>query len=137
MITITEQEYNELIEASQKLNALECAGVDNWEGYSEGMKLLGQWKQEEVDFSDYVAVCESNSEVASDEGGMVWWITTKEFWHENHYMDDGEPTLDIPAFGNAMENCYEHARNGTYEEQAKLLSGMGFEVIAEKDANWS
>jgi len=34
-ITITLEEYNRLVEDSEFLNALEAAGVDNWEGYDE------------------------------------------------------------------------------------------------------
>ena len=33
-ITITVPEYNKLKADQQKLNNLEAAGVDNWEGYS-------------------------------------------------------------------------------------------------------
>jgi hypothetical protein len=32
-MNISEDTYKELIKAQQKLNALECAGVDNWDGY--------------------------------------------------------------------------------------------------------
>ncbi len=39
-ITISLKEYNELIEAQKKLDALECAGVDNWVGYAEAMSEL-------------------------------------------------------------------------------------------------
>lgn len=33
MIEISKFEYNELLESQKLLNALEAAGVDNWEGY--------------------------------------------------------------------------------------------------------
>jgi len=33
MVTITKEEYDELIESRDWENALEIAGVDNWEGY--------------------------------------------------------------------------------------------------------
>lgn len=36
-ITITQQEYNELKMAKEKLTKLEGAGVDNWEGYDYAM----------------------------------------------------------------------------------------------------
>lgn len=39
-IIISIKEYEELLEAQKMLDALEGAGVDNWEGYSEAMKLL-------------------------------------------------------------------------------------------------
>ena len=33
MVEITKERYEELLEAYYFLNALEAAGVDNWEGY--------------------------------------------------------------------------------------------------------
>ena len=32
-VTITQEEYESLLEDSKFLRALEAAGVDNWEGY--------------------------------------------------------------------------------------------------------
>lgn len=40
MITITKREYDALKRAELKLDCLEEAGVDNWCGYSEAMKLF-------------------------------------------------------------------------------------------------
>lgn len=40
MITMTKPEYDKLCEAYDKLEALECYGVDNWEGYGEAMESL-------------------------------------------------------------------------------------------------
>ena len=37
MTTITQKEYDELLDDARKLSALECAGVDNWEGYGYAM----------------------------------------------------------------------------------------------------
>lgn len=37
-ITISLEKYYKLLEAQKKLSALECAGVDNWEGYSYAMR---------------------------------------------------------------------------------------------------
>lgn len=37
---ISEYEYESLQEDSEKLNALEIAGVDNWEGYDYAMDIL-------------------------------------------------------------------------------------------------
>jgi hypothetical protein len=37
MVEITRDEYEELLKSRAKLSALECAGVDNWEGYSIAM----------------------------------------------------------------------------------------------------
>jgi hypothetical protein len=39
-VTITEQEYKELLECQKILIALESAGVDNWEGYGDAMETL-------------------------------------------------------------------------------------------------
>jgi hypothetical protein len=35
--------YEQLIEDQKKLNALESAGVDNWEGYDEAMEFLDDY----------------------------------------------------------------------------------------------
>lgn len=43
-VTITYQEYENLKQAARKLEALEDAGVDNWEGYSAA--LSGFYKEE-------------------------------------------------------------------------------------------
>jgi hypothetical protein len=40
MITITKKEYDRLKKRSLKLQALDNAGVDNWDGYSYAMELL-------------------------------------------------------------------------------------------------
>jgi hypothetical protein len=37
-ITITEKEYNNLLEDSRLLQCLRNAGVDNWDWYSEALK---------------------------------------------------------------------------------------------------
>lgn len=37
---ITQEEYEQLIEARKKLNALEAAGVDNWEWYGDAMENI-------------------------------------------------------------------------------------------------
>ena len=39
MVTITKEEYEELIRKSHELYCLECTGVDNWEGYSIAMDM--------------------------------------------------------------------------------------------------
>jgi hypothetical protein len=40
MIQLTEAEYNKLTDARDKLQALEAAGVDNWDGYDYAMEIL-------------------------------------------------------------------------------------------------
>jgi hypothetical protein len=38
--TLTQAEYQGLKRDSERLSALEAAGVDNWEGYSHAMRIL-------------------------------------------------------------------------------------------------
>ena len=47
IVTITQKEYNKLLEDSNFLEALKGVGVDNWEGYSEAFELLEEWSNEE------------------------------------------------------------------------------------------
>jgi hypothetical protein len=37
-VTIPKEEYNDLLESAFKLQCLENAGVDNWDGYYYAMK---------------------------------------------------------------------------------------------------
>lgn len=46
-VEITVEEYEALLEDSKMLYALEAAGVDNWDGYSEAQEILEQMEQEE------------------------------------------------------------------------------------------
>lgn len=39
-IAVPENEYERLVERDEFLSALEAAGVDNWEGYSEAFRIL-------------------------------------------------------------------------------------------------
>ena len=39
-VTISKEEYESLLEDSEKLSALEAAGVNNWEGYDSAMELM-------------------------------------------------------------------------------------------------
>ena len=45
-ITIKKTEYDDLIENSKKLEALEDCGVDNWEGYDEALEYLEDMEKE-------------------------------------------------------------------------------------------
>lgn len=38
MIEITEERYEELLDAEKKLDALEAGGVDNWQWYGDSLK---------------------------------------------------------------------------------------------------
>lgn len=40
LITISKREYNQLVNDSFKLNCLESAGVDNWDGYDYAMEMM-------------------------------------------------------------------------------------------------
>lgn len=46
-VTITQEEYDDLLEDSLWLSALECAGVDNWGGCDTARDLYNEWKAEE------------------------------------------------------------------------------------------
>lgn len=37
-VTITKEQYEELLERSEILSALEAGGVDNWEWYGQSLK---------------------------------------------------------------------------------------------------
>ena len=45
-VIISKKEYENLLERAEMLDALECAGVDNWEGYSYAMEMLEEWQDE-------------------------------------------------------------------------------------------
>jgi len=47
MITISLKEYEALKEDKRFLNALEAAGVDNWDGYDYALEILGEKEEEE------------------------------------------------------------------------------------------
>jgi len=38
--TISLTRYSELLASEEKLNALEAAGVNNWDGYDDAMEIL-------------------------------------------------------------------------------------------------
>jgi hypothetical protein len=46
-VTISKAEYESLLEDSNKLLALEGAGVDNWEGYDEAMEMMREMNEED------------------------------------------------------------------------------------------
>ena len=46
-VTITKEEYDDLVENYQWLCALESAGVDNWCGYDHAKEILKEWGEEE------------------------------------------------------------------------------------------
>ena len=46
-VSITFDEYNQLLDRDQKLRVLKVVGVDNWEGYEEAMNILEEWNSED------------------------------------------------------------------------------------------
>lgn len=46
-VTITKEEYDDLIESYQWLCAIESAGVDNWCGYEHAQEILREWGNED------------------------------------------------------------------------------------------
>ena len=44
MVEITEEEFDRLQERDDFLSALECAGVDNWEGTDQAHEFLRGWR---------------------------------------------------------------------------------------------
>jgi hypothetical protein len=47
MVTISIEEYAELQESKDFLEALRAAGVDNWEGYDIAREIFTETKEEE------------------------------------------------------------------------------------------
>ncbi len=45
-ITITLEEYQKLVADGMKLDALEAAGVDNWDGHEHAMDILREWQED-------------------------------------------------------------------------------------------
>jgi hypothetical protein len=39
MVTISKEKYESLLDDQHKLECLEAAGVDNWQGYSDAMEM--------------------------------------------------------------------------------------------------
>lgn len=46
MVSITLERYVELLDKELQLDALECAGVDNWEGFDDAMEIYNEWKED-------------------------------------------------------------------------------------------
>lgn len=42
MITITREEYEQLLDRSEFLSCLQACGVDNWGGYSEAQEMMNE-----------------------------------------------------------------------------------------------
>lgn len=46
-VTISKEEYERLLDAESTLDALICAGVDNWAGYGYAMSMLEEEEEDE------------------------------------------------------------------------------------------
>ena len=46
-VTISLKEYEQLLDDSEWLRALEDAGVDNWEGFEFAKEILANWNMED------------------------------------------------------------------------------------------
>lgn len=46
-VTISKDEYNDLIESQKMLLCLQDAGVDNWDGYDFAFELLAEYDENE------------------------------------------------------------------------------------------
>lgn len=45
-VTLTQEEYAKLFDRVMWLDALEAAGVDNWEGFDEAREIYKEWMEE-------------------------------------------------------------------------------------------
>lgn len=45
-VAIDERIYDQLVRDSEFLSALQCCGVDNWDGYEEAQVLYDSWQEE-------------------------------------------------------------------------------------------
>lgn len=45
-VTISQEEYDELLNASALLECLKGCGVDNWDGWDDAHEMLDSWKEE-------------------------------------------------------------------------------------------
>jgi hypothetical protein len=46
MITISEEEYNTMLDRLLWLGILESEGVENWQGFDEAREIYKEWMQE-------------------------------------------------------------------------------------------
>lgn len=48
VVTISEKEYEGLLEKERFLEALRGCGVDNWDGYDYAIEMIEEWDKEEI-----------------------------------------------------------------------------------------
>lgn len=67
-----------------------------------------------------------------DCGDNAWWVVEKDFWHQNHYVDDVQINLDIPGFTEGMESCFNPVDDRvTINEAENMLKSLGFTILDE------
>ena len=69
----------------------------------------------------------------SDPDMAAFCLTSKEYWDENHVLDDclGEIDCLPDGFANLMEASWEY--DGSFEEGAQALSNAGFIFSSDMD----
>lgn len=68
-------------------------------------------------------------------GDNAWWVVDREYWHENHYVDDTQIDLQIPGFVQSMESCFHPVDDRvTINEAENMLKALGFTILDEEDA---
>lgn len=45
-VSIPQEDYDEILERLMWLDALEAAGVDNWEGYEVALEIFQEWSNQ-------------------------------------------------------------------------------------------
>jgi len=65
-------------------------------------------------------------------GDNAWYVVSKDYWHENHYVDDIQINLEIPGFVQSMESCF-HPIDDRVEaiEAENSLKALGFTILDE------
>lgn len=81
--------------------------------------------KEPINFKGWIAVRGENEEDMEED---YWFVTTKEFWEKNGYLDSKAPYIEIPNFHECMEYCYKCNENLLNQEQEYLLKSIGFEI---------
>jgi hypothetical protein len=60
MVTITEEEYKELLDKADFLECLLACGVDNWSGYGYAVDMYNEEAQEVVEVVEETVVVEED-----------------------------------------------------------------------------
>ena len=66
-------------------------------------------------------------------GDNAWWVVEKDFWHENHYVDDTQIDLQIPGFVQSMESCFHPVDDRVGSNEAEnMLKAFGFTILDDE-----